>query len=42
MSDTMMVNLKEFFEKVEFEKHHQMTKKGAKIPTRPIVTLFQF
>ena len=30
--DTMIVFLKEIFEKVDFEKNPQMTKKHAKLP----------
>ena len=35
MFDTLMVFLKDFFEKVDFEKKNQeMTKKLAKLPSR--------
>ena len=32
--DTLMVFLKEFFEKVDFEKNQQTTKKHEKLPRR--------
>ena len=32
-TDTLMVLLKEFFEKVDFEKDQQTTKKLAKLPS---------
>ena len=31
--DTLMLFLKEFFEKVDFEKHQQTTKKHEKLPS---------
>ena len=39
--DTLMVLLKEFFEKVEFEKNQQTTKKHAKLPSRQRVGLLE-
>ena len=39
MSDTLTVFLKEFFEKVDFEKKRQTTKKHERLPKRQRVNL---
>ena len=40
--DTLLVFLKEFFEKVDFEKNQQTTKKHAKLPRRQRVKSFPY
>ena len=39
--DTLMVFMKEFFKKVDFEKNHKKTKKHEKLPSKQRVNRFK-